>query len=120
MRSQIFSKVTTFHVFQITQVNAPFWMYSAQTGHMILFLTDHTLMCQWAQLDGVDDLRILGEKIVGLGNGPGGLWFAGEHAGRSDLATVNGAMTSGSLAAVEVLKSLEQTIKVKRNILNCV
>ena len=47
------------------------------------------------------------EKVVGLRNGPGGLWFAGEHAGTSDLATVNGAMTSGSLAAVEVLKSLE-------------
>lgn len=60
-------------------------------------------------LDGVDDLRILGEKIVGLGKGFGGLWFAGEHAGTSDLATVNGAMTSGGLAAVEVLKSLEWT-----------
>lgn len=58
-------------------------------------------------LDGVDDLRILGEKIVGLSNGSGGLWFAGEHAGTSDLATVNGAMTSGALAAVGVLKSLE-------------
>lgn len=58
-------------------------------------------------LDGVDDLRILGEKIVGLDNGSGGLWFAGEHAGTSDLATVNGAMASGDLAAVGVLKSLE-------------
>lgn len=57
-------------------------------------------------LNGVDDLRILGEKVIGLRDGPGGLWFAGEHAGTSDLATVNGAMTSGSLAAVEVLKTL--------------
>lgn len=61
-------------------------------------------------LNGVDDLRILGEKIVGLSKGEGGLWFAGEHAGTSDLATVNGAMASGSLAAIEVLKALGEDI----------
>jgi Flavin containing amine oxidoreductase len=61
-------------------------------------------------LDGVNDLHILGEQIVGLSNGKGGLWFAGEHAGTSDLATVNGAMTSGSLAATEILKSFGEVI----------
>ena len=55
-------------------------------------------------VNGVDDLRVLGEKIVGEGGG--GLWFAGEHAGTGDLATVNGAMTSGMLAANDVLASL--------------
>jgi len=38
----------------------------------------------------------------------GGLWFAGEHAGRWDLATVNGAMTSGTMAALDVWKALEK------------
>jgi hypothetical protein len=61
-------------------------------------------------LNGVDDLRILGEKIVGMTDAPGGLWFAGEHAGTSDLATVNGAMTSGKLAAVDVLKTFGEDI----------
>jgi monoamine oxidase len=56
-------------------------------------------------LDGVEDLRILGEKIMSLSNGDGGLWFAGEHAGTADLATVNGAMASGASAAINVLKA---------------
>jgi monoamine oxidase len=53
----------------------------------------------------VGDLRILGEKIFDLESGAGGLWLAGEHAGTADVGTVNGAMTSGTLAAVEVLKT---------------
>lgn len=55
--------------------------------------------------NGIDDLRILGEKIAGLTYGDGGLWFAGEHAGTADLATVNGAMSSGSSAATQVLQA---------------
>lgn len=58
--------------------------------------------------DGLDDLRILGERIMDLPGGGGGLWFAGEHAGRWDLATVNGAMTSGTMAALDVWKTLEK------------
>lgn len=58
--------------------------------------------------DGIDDLRILGERIMDLPKGNGGLWFAGEHAGRWDLATVNGAMTSGTMAALDVWKTLEK------------
>ena len=60
-------------------------------------------------LDGVGDLRVLGKKIVGLSEGKGGLWFAGEHAGTADMGTVNGAMTSGSLAAIDVLKTFGET-----------
>jgi polyamine oxidase len=55
-------------------------------------------------VDGVDDLWVLGERIVGLEGGVGGLWFAGEHAGTGDMGTVNGAMTSGRDAAVNVLR----------------
>lgn len=55
--------------------------------------------------DGINDLRVLGERICGLKDGSGGLWFAGEHAGTVDMGTVNGAMTSGNLAALDVLKS---------------
>ena len=55
------------------------------------------------------DLRILGEKIFDLENGTGGLWLAGEHAGTADVGTVNGAMTSGTLAAVEVLKAFGES-----------
>jgi monoamine oxidase len=61
--------------------------------------------------DGIEDLRILGEKIVGLENGVGGLWLAGEHAGTADVGTVNGAMTSGKLAAVEILKAFGETVE---------
>jgi len=57
-------------------------------------------------MNGIDDLCILGEKIAGLCDGDGGLWFAGEHAGTSDLATVNGAMSSGSSAANQVLRAI--------------
>lgn len=56
--------------------------------------------------NGLDDLFVLGERIVGIGQGKGGLWFAGEHAGTADLATVNGAMSSGSSAASQVLQAL--------------
>jgi polyamine oxidase len=58
--------------------------------------------------DGIDDLRVLGEKIMELPGGGGGLWFAGEHAGIWDLATVNGAMTSGTMAALDVWRTLEK------------
>ena len=58
--------------------------------------------------DGIEDLRILGEQIMELPKVRGGLWFAGEHAGRWDLATVNGAMTSGTMAALDVWKALEK------------
>jgi monoamine oxidase len=57
-------------------------------------------------VDGVDDLRVLGTKILDLSGGRGGLWFAGEHAGTADMGTVNGAMASGVNAAYEVLKAL--------------
>ena len=66
--------------------------------------------------NGMKDLCILGEKIAGLSHGDGGLWFAGEHAGTADLATVNGAMSSGSSAANQVLQALgEATHHVTMN-----
>jgi monoamine oxidase len=55
---------------------------------------------------GIDDLRVLGEKIASGESGQGGLWFAGEHAGLNDLATANGALSSGKQAAVHVLHDL--------------
>lgn len=58
--------------------------------------------------EGVEDLWVLGEKIVGLDGGVGGLWFAGEHAGMGDMGTVNGALTSGHKAAVEVLREFDR------------
>jgi hypothetical protein len=57
-------------------------------------------------VDGVSDLRVLGEKIMSLEEEDGGLWFAGEHAGLADLATVNGALSSGKQAAIHVLHEL--------------
>jgi len=57
-------------------------------------------------VDGIEDLRILGEQVFALEKGRGGLWFAGEHAGLADLATVNGAMSSGAQAAKFVLHEL--------------
>ena len=58
--------------------------------------------------NGIDDLTVLGDKIAHLSHGDGGLWFAGEHAGTADLATVNGAMSSGSSAAIQVLRALQK------------
>jgi monoamine oxidase len=55
--------------------------------------------------NGYEDLKILGEKITEPEEGTGGLWFAGEHAGTGDVGTVNGAMMSGSNAAVKVLEA---------------
>jgi len=57
-------------------------------------------------VDGINDLRILGEQIFSLKEAKGGLWFAGEHAGLADLATVNGAVSSGKQAAIHVLHEL--------------
>jgi hypothetical protein len=57
-------------------------------------------------VDGVNDLRILGEQIFSLREAKGGLWFAGEHAGLADLATVNGALSSGKQAATHVMHEL--------------
>lgn len=60
--------------------------------------------------NGYEDLKILGERILGLEKGDGGLWFAGEHAGTGDVGTVNGAMMSGSSAAFQVLKAFGENI----------
>ena len=62
--------------------------------------------------DGIEDLRILGEQIFKLDRGRGGLWFAGEHAGTADMGTVNGAITSGMLAALDVLKTFGEPIHI--------
>ena len=42
--------------------------------------------------------------------GTGGLWFAGEHAGTGDVGTVNGAMMSGSNAAIKVLEAFGEDV----------
>ena len=62
-------------------------------------------------LDGLEDLRVLGERIYTLNRGTGGLWLAGEHAGTADMGTVNGAMASGAFAATDVLKSFGERIE---------
>jgi monoamine oxidase len=60
--------------------------------------------------DGYEDLKLLGEKIMGPEKGAGGLWFAGEHAGTGDIGTVNGAMMSGSNAALQVLRAFGENV----------
>ena len=60
--------------------------------------------------NGYEDLKLLGERIMGLERGAGGLWFAGEHAGTTDVGTVNGAMISGSNAAIQVLKAFGENV----------
>lgn len=62
-------------------------------------------------LDGLEDLRVLGERIYTVNRGTGGLWLAGEHAGTADVGTVNGAMTSGAFAATDVLKAFGERIE---------
>ena len=61
-------------------------------------------------VDGINDLRVLGESIFKLERESGGLWFAGEHAGTWDLGTVNGAMASGKSAAFNTLKAFGEAL----------
>lgn len=61
-------------------------------------------------IDGINDLGVLGENIFHLERAPGGLWFAGEHAGTWDLGTVNGAMASGKSAAFNTLRDLGEAL----------
>ena len=69
---------------------------------------------------GNENMKILSEKILDVGDGGGGVWFAGEHTADTEvidglnyttMATVTGAYKSGERAAKKVLEAYPTSSK---------